>query len=207
MNSRRWALCGLILAAIVASAPTPTLAKDTAPISGEFGLLLGANWASANYFLPGDGPSMSPLFGLRMASRFHPRWNWFADGTYSQPGFDANGDVKMYEVRTGFERLIPMGTGDVNWFFSGAIGAGEANYPPGLGNFGRPLYSFGTGVAGANGGLRVELRGENWFGNGGLAGANLINGQLIFGYSFGFHPAAVLIDEPTARADPARYPR
>ncbi len=188
MNSCRSPLCVLMLAAILAAAPAAAFADQT-PISGEFGLLIGADWTDADYYPPGEGSSMSPLFGLRMASRFNPRWNWFADGIYSQPGYDISGDIKMYEIRTGFERLMPVGSGNMNFFISGAIGAGQANYPAGLGNFGRPLYSLGVGLAGANGGFRTELRGESWFGDNGLAGSQLLNAQLILGYSFGFRAA------------------
>jgi hypothetical protein len=186
MNSRWSALWALLLAVVLAATPRASLAGDQGPISGEFGFLIGANWADADYFPPGNGSSMSPLFGIRMASRFEPRWNWFADGVYSQPTYDASGDIKMFELRTGLERLMPMGSGNTNFFVAGAIGAGQANYPPSASNFGRPLLSLGIGLAGANGGFRTELRGENWFGNNGVSGDNLINGQFIVGYSFGF---------------------
>jgi OOP family OmpA-OmpF porin len=187
MSPRRSIAIGL-LAALALAAPAASRAGDDRPISGEFGILLGGAWTSANYYPAGGGPEVSTLVGLRMASRFNPRWNWFADGVYTQPGYPGGSDdVKLYEVRTGFERLFPMGSGSTNFFIAGALGAGEASYPPGLGNFGRGLLSLGFGLAGANGGLRAELRGESWVGNGGVNGDDLLNGQLVFGYSFGFH--------------------
>jgi OOP family OmpA-OmpF porin len=41
-------------------------------------------------------------------------------------------------------------------------------------------------VAGDRGGLRAELRGEDWIGDEGLSGADVFNAQLVLGYSFGF---------------------
>jgi OOP family OmpA-OmpF porin len=185
MTSRRAIALGL-LAALALATPARSRADDDRPITGEFGILTGGAWTSANYYPAGNGPEVSPLIGLRMASRFNPRWNWFADGVYAQPSYPGNEDLKLYEVRTGFERLFPTGSGNTNFFIAGALGAGEANYPPGLGNFGRALFSLGIGLAGANGGLRGELRGESWVGNNGVSGHDLVSGQLILGYSFGF---------------------
>jgi len=182
----RSAVLGLLIAALVAAAPRVSIAKDEGDISGELGIFVGGNWADANLIGSGQGSDIAPLVGLRMASRFDPRWNWFADGVYAQHDTNLGGDLTIYEVRTGFELLRPMGSGGTNWFLAGAIGAAQANYPPGAGNFGRPLVSLGLGVAQSQGGWRGEIRVEDWLGDNGLGGESIVNGQILLGYAFGF---------------------
>ena len=43
--------------------------------------------------------------------------------------------------------LFPLRSGKANFFLSGALGGADVNYPQGLDDFGRPLLSFGFGLA------------------------------------------------------------
>jgi outer membrane protein OmpA-like peptidoglycan-associated protein len=160
--------------------------NDDRKFVGEFGPLLGMNWADEALVGNGTGPDASPLFGLRWATRVSPRWNWFADGEYTEPASPVDENTKIFEGRTGFERLFPFKSGKANFFISGALGGADVNLPEGFDDFGRPLLSLGVGLAKERGGIRGELRAEQLLGDSGLNGADVTNIQLVFGYMFPF---------------------
>jgi len=160
--------------------------NDDRKFVGEFGPLIGVNWADEALVANGHGPDSSPLFGLRWGVPLSPRWNWFADGDYTEPASPVEQNSKMFEGRTGFERLFPIKTGQTNWFISGAFGGADVNRPEGFSDFGRPLLSLGVGLAKYRGGVRGELRAEQLLGNSGLNGEDVTNIQLVFGYMFPF---------------------
>lgn len=164
----------------------PALAKGKEPV-GEVGFLVGINFADKDLGGPAGDAHQDGLFGLRVARRLSPRWNWFADGLYTQNATTAGDDAKITEGRLGFERLFPMGTGATNFFLAGALGGADVNNPQGLGDFGRPLASFGAGFAQNGHGWRTEARVEDLLGNRGLNGADVTNVQLILGYTFGLY--------------------
>lgn len=153
---------------------------------GEVGFLVGVNFADKDLGGPGGDSHQEGAFGLRIARRLSPRWNWFADGLYTQNETTAGDDAKITEGRLGFERLFPLGEGATNFFLAGAVGGADVNNPSGLGDFGRPLASIGAGFGQNGHGWRIEARVENLMGNRGLSGADVTNVQLIAGYTFGF---------------------
>src|SRR5215470_7056857 len=162
--------------------------NDDRKFVGEFGPLLGVHWSDEALVGNGKGPDSSPLFGLRWAVPVSPRWRWFADGEYTEPASTVNDNTKMFEGRTGFERLFPLRSQKVNWFLSGAVGGADVNLPDAdpRDDFGRPLLSLGVGLAKNRGGLRGEFRAEQFLGDSGLHGADVTNFQLVFGYMFPF---------------------
>ena len=188
----------LLLFAIFLAAACPGAARaatDDRRFVGEFGPLFGNDWADADLVGNGTGPDASPFAGARWASRLSPRWNWFADGSYMQHDSPVLGeDSKIFEGRTGFERLFPLQSGKANFFLSGALGGSDVNHPQGLEDFGRPLLSFGLGLAQDRGGLRGEIRAEQLLGDAGINGADITNVQIVVGWMFPFfsqeqHPA------------------
>jgi outer membrane protein OmpA-like peptidoglycan-associated protein len=183
MRSRVALIPAVLAIAVLAWSPKPARAADS-DVAGEFGLFAGLSRADAD--LVGSGKTdTSPLFGLRWAVRLNRRWNWFADGDYMQHDTPLIDDSDIFEGRTGFEALFPVGGGNVNWFLAGALGATEVNYPQGLKDFSRPLLSLGIGLAHDGGGLRGEVRAEQLLGDNGVGGADITNFQVLVGYSFG----------------------
>jgi OOP family OmpA-OmpF porin len=185
MRQRRFAIFA-VLAALAILISASAQAKGNEAL-GEVGFLIGINFADKDLGGPGGESEQAGLFGLRVARRLSPRWNWFADGLYTQSGTALVEDVKIFEGRLGFERLFPLGQGATNFFLAGAIGGADVNNPPGLGDFGRPLASIGAGFAQNGHGWRGEARVENLIGNRGLSGADVTNFQVIVGYTFGLY--------------------
>ena len=178
-----------ILAALVALAALisgPAQAKDKESL-GDVGFLVGINFADRDLGGPAGDKHQEGLVGLRVARRLSPRWNWFADGIYTQNETSLGEDARIIEGRLGFERLCPMGQGATNFFLAGAIGGADVNNPQGIGDFGRPLASFGAGFAQNGHGWRGEARIETLMGDRGIGGADITNYQLIVGYTFGLY--------------------
>jgi len=191
MKSDRLLISIVLIAFAISLFAAPALAagsNDDRKFVGEFGPLIGVHWSDEALVGNGHGPDSSPLFGLRWATRLSPRWNWFADGEYTEPASTVDQNTKMFEGRTGFERLFPLRSGKVNWFISGALGGADVNLPDAdvRDDFGRPLLSFGVGLAKDRGGLRGEFRAEQLLGDSGLHGADVTNLQLVFGWMFPF---------------------
>ena len=170
--------------AVLISGPEQAKGKETA---GEAGFLLGVNFADKDLGGPAGERHQDLLFGLRIARRLSPRWNWFADGLYTQNETTLGDDAKITEGRLGFERLFPLGWGATNFFLAGAVGGADVNNPSGLGDYGRPLASLGAGVAQNGHGWRAEARVEDLMGNRGINGADVTNFQVIVGYTFGLY--------------------
>lgn len=187
MRTRRWLMVALFAALTLALTGCPAIAadEDTRDQVGEFGIFVGLSIADEDLVGNGDGSDTSPLVGLRWAARISPRWNWFADGLYTRHETAFSDDSKIFEGRTGFERLFPLGDGGVNWFLAGSVGAADVNYPTGGNDFTRPLLSLGIGVAKDRGGIHAQLRAEQLLGNEGIGGADVTNLQLLVGWSFG----------------------
>jgi OOP family OmpA-OmpF porin len=185
MRQHRFAMF-VVLAVLAILIAVPAPAKGGEAL-GEVGFIIGIDFADKDLGGPGGSSEQGGLFGLRVARRLSPRWNWFADGLYTQSGTTLPEDVKIFEGRLGFERLFPLGQGATNFFLAGAIGGADVNNPPGLGDFGRPLASIGAGIAQNGHGWRLEARAENLMGNRGLSGADITNVQLIVGYTFGLY--------------------
>ena len=155
--------------------------------SGELGLLLGAGGADND--ITGGGNKVGALFGARVASRVRDKWNWFADGVYSQYDFAASTDpVSLPEIRTGLEYLLDRPDRDAHWYLAGALGLANVDRPVGFSDDGRVLASLGVGLAqfAPSGGPRVELRAEQLLGTPGYT-----NWQLLLGWSFGLKAARV----------------
>ncbi len=181
----------LVAAVFLLLGAAPTLAAPSDIPSGQFGFIVGLDRGDEDLVGTGDGAQTSALLGLRWAVRLNPRWNWFADGLYTQHETPVNEDSKIFEGRTGVERLFPLGEGPADFYLAGALGGADVNFPSGLEDFGRPLISLGVGVARRGSGLRAELRAEQLLGNSGLGGADVTNVQFIVGYTFGlFSPGA-----------------
>jgi outer membrane protein OmpA-like peptidoglycan-associated protein len=176
-------------AALLAAPACAAGSNDDRKFVGEFGPIIGVDWADEALVGNGHGPDSSPLFGLRWATRLSPRWNWFADGDYTEPASPVEDNTKMFEGRTGFERLFPFKSGKANWFISGALGGADVNFPDAdvRADFGRPLLSLGVGMAKERGGIRGELRAEQLLGDSGINGADVTNIQLVFGWMFPFY--------------------
>lgn len=172
---------------LLAATASAAGSNDDRKFVGEFGPLIGMNWADEALVGNGKGPDASPLFGLRWATRLSPRWNWFADGEYTEPASPVdNQNTKMFEGRTGFERLFPLKSRNANFFIAGSFGGADVNLPEGFDDFGRPLLSLGVGLAKDRGGIRGELRAEQLLGDSGIGGADVTNIQLVFGWMFPF---------------------
>jgi len=191
MKSDRLLISIVLIAFAVFLFAGPVLAagpNDDRKFVGEFGPLIGVHWSDEALVGNGKGPDSSPLFGLRWATRLSPRWNWFADGEYTEPASTVDENTKMFEGRTGFERLFPFRSGKANWFISGAFGGADVNLPDAdtRDDFGRPLLSLGLGLAKDRGGLRGEVRAEQFLGDSGRHGADVTNVQLVVGWMFPF---------------------
>ena len=186
MRQPRFAIFAVLAAALATLMAGSAQAKGHEPV-GEAGPIFGVNFADRDLGGPAGDKHQSMLFGGRIALKTHPRWNWFADGLYTQSGTTLTEDVRIFEGRLGFERLFPMGEGETNFFLAGALGGADVNNPPGLGDFGRPLASIGAGFAQNGHGWRAEARMENLLGNRGLGGADITNFQVIVGYTFGLY--------------------
>ena len=190
MNAKRFLVAWILLALSLGGVARATAVPLESRPPGEIGFLLGLSRADEDLVGAGDGSDTSPLFGLRWAARLSPNWNWFADGVYMQHRNVSNTeDTNIWEGRTGFERLFPLGDA-THVYLAGSLGGSDVNFPsPPGGDFGRPLASLGLGISGNGGGLRGEVRAEDLLGDSGLNGADIINVQLILGYTFGL-PAA-----------------
>jgi len=152
---------------------------------GEISLLFGGRLADEDLVDAETGPDIGPIAGLRWAAKLSPRWNWFFDGVYGTQDNISEDPTKIWEGRTGFERLYPLGE-TCHWFLSGALGGANVDFPsPPGGDFGRPLASLGLGLAQTGGGARGELRGETYLGDSGVHGADIFNVELIVGWTFG----------------------
>jgi outer membrane protein OmpA-like peptidoglycan-associated protein len=186
MNAKRFlVLSALCLSLFVADASAARAATLENRPPGEFSLLVGLHVADEDVVAADTGPGMSPLFGARWAAKLSPSWNWFFDGIYTSVDNATDDNTNVWEGRTGFERLFPLGE-SCHWFISGAVGGGDVNFPsPPSGDFGRPLLSLGVGAAKTGGGLRGEVRGETLTGDSGLHGADIYNLQAILGWTFG----------------------
>lgn len=189
MKSDRLLITVVLIAFAAAMLAGPACAagtNDDRKFVGEFGPLIGVNLADEALVGKGTGPDYSPLFGLRWGVPLSPRWNWFADGEYTEPASPVDQNTKMFEGRTGFERLFPFKSGKTNFFISGAFGGADVNLPEGFDDFGRPLLSLGVGLAKYRGGPRAELRAEQLLGDSGINGADVTNVQLVVGWMFPF---------------------
>ncbi|HKW50583.1 MAG TPA: thrombospondin type 3 repeat-containing protein, partial [Candidatus Eisenbacteria bacterium] len=186
MRQLGFAIFVILAATLSLLSGSPAQAKGHEPL-GEAGPLFGVNFADKDLGGPGGNGEQSLLIGLRVARRVSPRWNWFADGTYTQSGTTLLEDVKVIEGRLGFERLFPLSQGAANFFLAGALGGADVNNPSGLEDFGRPLASIGAGFAQSGHGWRAEARVGDLLGNRGLNGADIANVQLIVGYTFGLY--------------------
>jgi len=152
---------------------------------GEISLLFGGRLADEDLGAADTGPDIGPIVGLRWAAKLSPRWNWFFDGVYGTQDNVSDDPTKIWEGRTGFERLFPLGE-TCHWFMSGSLGGADVDFPsPPGGDFGRPLASLGLGLGQTGSGVRGELRGETYLGDSGLHGADLFNLELIVGWTFG----------------------
>jgi OmpA-OmpF porin, OOP family len=179
MMLRQWTFRILVLALVVSGAVMPARAGEQP--DGELGVILGAGGADNK--ITGGGNKVGALLGLRWASRVCDRWNWFADGVYSQYDHTATADaVQMPEVRTGFEYLLGRKNRPSHWYLAGALGLADVDRPVGFPDEGRPLASLGLGLAQfvPSGGPRIELRAEQLLGT-----PAYTNWQLILGWSFG----------------------
>lgn len=187
MSIRHWLTVVLFAALTLASTGCPAIAadEDAREQIGEFGIFAGMSIADEDLVGTGEGSDTSPLIGARWAARTAPRWNWFADGLYTRHETAFSDDSKIFEGRTGFERLFPLGNGGMNWFLAGAVGAADVNYPTGGDDFTRPLLSLGIGVARDRGGIHAQVRAEQLLGNDGIGGADITNFQILVGWSFG----------------------
>lgn len=187
MQIRRWITVALFAALTLAVTGCPAIAaeEDTRRQIGEFGIFAGMSIADEDLVGNGEGSDTSPLIGLRWAARLSPEWNWFVDGDYMRHESAFSDDSKIFEGRTGFERLFPFGNRGVNWFLAGSVGAADVNYPSPGDDFSRPFLSLGVGLAKDRGGIRAEARVEQLLGNEGIGGADITNFQLLVGYSFG----------------------
>jgi OOP family OmpA-OmpF porin len=182
---RRWSLrmIALALAGATALAAAPALAGEQP--DGEGGVLLGAGRADNQ--ITGGGDKTGALLGLRVASRLCDKWNWFADGMYSQYEFTPSLDAtKLFEFRTGPELLLGRPDRDAHWYLAGALGMADVNRPVGFADEGRVLGSLGIGLAqfSPSGGPRIELRAEQLLGT-----PAYTNWQLLLGFSFGLKAA------------------
>jgi len=188
MRMRRWLTVAFLALLTLAITGCPAIAAndDGRRQVGEFGIFAGMSFADEDMVADGEDGDTSPLIGLRWAARMAPRWNWFADGDYMKHETAFDDDSKIFEGRTGFERLFPLGSRGMNWFLSGAVGVADVNYPAGGDDFTRPLASVGLGVAKDRGGVRAEVRGEAYIGNEGLGGADITNLQILVGWAFPF---------------------
>ncbi|HSF19969.1 MAG TPA: hypothetical protein VLK65_30905, partial [Vicinamibacteria bacterium] len=131
MRTSRWsALAGAVLCLTLAVVAIPP-AGAAEPFDGEFGLLLGFDRADPDVAGPNGDADLSPLFGLRWASRIGRPTNWFLDGIYTQHETSLPDNSKLIELRTGLEHLMPIGTGDTSWFLAGAVGAASYDFPSG----------------------------------------------------------------------------
>ena len=186
MNAKRVLVSSVLFLALSLAVAGPARAVSLENRSpGEISLLVGLSVADEDLVGANTGPDTSPLFGLRWAAKLSPRWNWFFDGVYMHHDNIAEDATQIWEGRTGFERLFPLGEA-THWFISGALGGADVNYPsPPAGDFGRPLASVGLGVAKNGGGLRGEVRGESYMGDNGLHGADVANLEVILGWTFG----------------------
>ncbi len=211
MRQPRFAIFAVLAAALATLMAGPAQAKGHEPL-GEAGPIFGVNFADRDLGGPAGDKHQSMLFGGRIALKTHPRWNWFADGLYTQSGTTLTEDVRIFEGRLGFERLFPMGEGETNFFLAGALGGADVNNPPGLGDFSRPLASIGAGFAQNGHGWRAEARMENLLGNRGLSGADITNFQAIVGYTFGLYALEEGLDSdgdgvPDAKDDCPNTPK
>ena len=188
MRIGRWLTAVLLAALTLAVTGCPAIAADNDDRRqvGEFGIFAGISVADEDLVADGEGGDSSPLIGLRWAARISPRWNWFADGDYMRHETAFDDDSKIFEGRTGFERLFPLGSRGLNWFISGAVGVADVNYPVGGDDFTRPLASLGLGIAKERGGIRAEARIEELMGNEGLGGNDVTNLQFLVGWTFPF---------------------
>jgi OOP family OmpA-OmpF porin len=189
MRTRHWFTVALFAALALAVTGCPAIAAndDGRRQVGEFGIFVGMSFADREMVADGEGGDTSPLIGLRWAARMTPKWNWFADGDYMTHETAFDEDSKIFEGRTGFERLFPFGSRGMNWFLSGAFGVADVSYPVGGDDFTRPLASLGLGLAKDRGGVRAEVRGETYIGNEGLGGADIANLQVLVGWAFPFY--------------------
>jgi outer membrane protein OmpA-like peptidoglycan-associated protein len=189
MRTRRWLTVALFAALMLSVTGCPAIAADNDDRRqvGEFGIFVGMSMADEDLVADGDDGDSSPLIGLRWAARLSPRWNWFADGDYMRHDTALEDDSKIFEARTGFERLFPLGSRGLNWFISGAVGVADVNYPVGGDDFTRPLASLGLGIAKERGGIRAEVRAEELMGNEGLGGNDVTNIQFLVGWTFPFY--------------------
>lgn len=163
---------------LVAAAPPAHSGEQP---DGEIGALLGIGRADDD--ITGGSGEMGALLGLRMAARVHDKWNVFGDGLYSQYDFSPSTDaVELPEVRMGLEYLFGRPDRNAHWYLAGAVGLADVDRPVGFPNEGRVLGSLGIGLAqfSPSGGPRIELRGEQLFGDPGYQ-----NVQLILGWSLG----------------------
>ena len=180
MSYRR--LGSAVLAVVMAAALGAPIARAADEPDGEFGFLSGAG--RADNTLTGGGNKVGALLGLRWASRLCPKWNWFADGVYSQYDHELSGDpAKLSEARTGLEYYFVHHPDGFHWFLSGAAGLGDVKEPVGFEGTGGPLLSAGIGLAQltSGGGPRAEVRVERIFGSS-ISATNL---QVLLGWSFG----------------------
>ena len=186
MRTRRWLTVALFAALTLAITGCPAIAAedDARRQVGEFGIFAGISIADTDLVGDGEGTDASPLIGLRWAARISPQWNWFADGDYMRHETAFEEDSKIFEGRTGFERLFPLGDRGLNWFLAGAVGAADVNLPAGGDDFARPLLSLGLGLAKDRGGIRAEARVEQLLGDEGLSGADVTNLQFLVGWAF-----------------------
>ena len=184
-RTRLLALASALLWITIGAAVVPH-AIAAEPFDGELGFLFGVDRADPDLTVSG-GADVSPLFGLRFASRIARPTNWFLDGVYGQHETPLGEDSKMLELRTGLERLMPIGNGDLNWFLAGAVGVSTNDFPAGLEDVNRPLLSGGVGLARnyTSGIFRAEFRAEQLVGDNGLGGAAITNLQFLLGWSFG----------------------
>ena len=179
-------LAGLLLAALAAALPAPTLAADADP--GEVGILTGLSRLDRDVVGDRRDPDWSPVLGLRIGANTHRPWSQFVEGLWGR--FDSEGGDKspILTARAGLERNFDLGTRGASWYLAGALGWADANLPSPRDDFGRPLVSAGIGIRPSGwpwGRWHVELREEWWVGDEGISGWDVANTQVLVGLSFG----------------------
>jgi outer membrane protein OmpA-like peptidoglycan-associated protein len=166
----------------------PSLVQASPVAPGELGLLLGFTRMDRDVVGPGGKPDWSPVGGLRFGTNMDRRVSYFLEGLYGKFDNVVHEKSTVLETRAGVERNFPLGRSGSNWYLAGGLGIADANMPPGVGDFSRPLVSAGIGVrcpGSGMGRLHAELREEWWLGDNGLGGDDVANTQVLVGLSFG----------------------
>jgi len=190
-TERRWLpwlalpAAGLAAALGLPSPGAPALAA--APVGGEIGLVVGETGSDQD--ITDDPDSNDLTFGLRAGAVFSRRLGWFFDALYAKPSTRTGlGDARLWTERVGLE-LTVFPERRLRWFLTGGAGWMAVDYEnTSSQDFDRLFVSGGVGARFAvadRRSVRVELRADTTVDDEGLAGADVFQGHLLAGFTWG----------------------